>query len=81
MEKIFYSPQENHLAIIYTDRHGYERFDRFIDESEQIMIGPRALTHRYVLKEHYLGPRTAHIFLSNVLTMDHIYLELELKVF
>ena len=76
-----YSPKENHLAIVYSDRYGHARFNRFIDETERVWLGPKMLTHRYVLKEHYLGPRTAHIFLSNILTADRIHLELELKVF
>jgi hypothetical protein len=79
--KFFYSPQENHLAIVYSDLLGNARFKRFIDETECVWLGPKVLTQQYVLKEHYLGPRTAHIFLSNVLTVDRIHLELELKVF
>lgn len=76
-----YSPKENHLAIVYSDRYGHARFNRFIDETERVWLGPKILTRHYVLKEHYLGPRTAHIFLSNILTADRIHLELELKVF
>ncbi len=76
-----YSPKENHLAIVYSERHGYNRFKGFIDESQRVWLGPKFFTRLYVLKEHYLGPRTAQIHLSNVLTMDRIYLELDLKVF
>lgn len=79
--KLFYSPKENHLAIVYSERHGQARFKRFIDETERVWLGPKAITHLYVLKEHSLGARTAHIFLSNVLTADRVHLELELKVF
>ena len=79
--RLFYSPQENHLAIVYSDRYGHARFHGFVDETQRVWLGPKALTRRYVLKEHYLGPRTAHIFLSNVLTADRVHLELELKVF
>ncbi len=78
---LFYSPKENHLAIVYSNRHGHGRFNRFIDETQNVWLGPKALTQLYVLKEHNLGPRTSHIFLSNVLTADRVYLELELKVF
>ena len=79
--QFFYSPKENHLAIVYSDRNGHARFQGFIAETESVWLGPKVLTQRYVLKEHYLGPRTAHIFLSNVLSADRVHLELELKVF
>ena len=80
-QTFFYSPQENHLAIVYSERQGQKRFHRFIDETQRAPIGPRWLTQLYVLKEFYLGPRTAHILLSDVLTADRVHLELELKVF
>lgn len=82
MENTFfyrYSPPENKLGVIYVSNHGRERFKRFVTEEEQIWLG--SATRCYLLKEFPLGPRTAHIFLSNVLTADHVYLELELKVF
>ena len=79
--KLFYSPKEEHLAIVYSERHGQARFKRFIDETERVWLGPKAITQLYVLKERYLGARTAHIFLSDVLTADRVHLELELKVF
>lgn len=74
-----YSPPENKLGIIYAARYGRERFHSFVTEDEWIWLG--ALNGRYLLKEFRLGPRTAHIFLKNVLTADRVYLELELKVF
>lgn len=61
--KIFYSPKENHLAIVYTDRRGYDRFRGFVDETQRTWLRPKLLTRRYVLKEHYLGP-AQHKFTS-----------------
>jgi hypothetical protein len=75
----FYSPEENHLAVIYTEKFGQKRFKEFVTEKEQIWFGP--LTRRFVFKEINLGPRTAHIFLSDVITEDQVHFELELKVF
>jgi hypothetical protein len=74
-----YSPPENMLGIIYTSHRERERFSRFVTEDHEIWLGK--LTHRYLFKEIPLGPRTAHIFLSNILTADCAYLDLELKVF
>ena len=74
-----YSPPENTLGIIYESYRERERFHSFVTEKEIIWLGK--LTRRYLLKEFPLGPRTAHIFLSNVLTADRVYLDLELKVF
>lgn len=80
-QPIFYSPEENHLAVVYSENLGQRRFKRFATENERIFLGPQKLTHRFVFKEINLGPRTAHFSLSNVLTADHVHLELELKVF
>ena len=74
-----YSPPEKKLGIIYSSLHGRNRFKHFITEDEYVWLG--SLTHNYLLKEFPLGPRTAHILLSNVLTADRVYLDLELKVF
>ena len=79
--QIVYSPTENHLAVIYSDRHGLKRFNRFVTEKEHLVFFPRPLTRLFVLKEINLGPRTAHLFFSNVFTADRVPLELELKVF
>lgn len=74
-----YSPPENTLGVIYEAYRERERFSKFITEHEMIWLGK--LTHRYLLREFPLGPRTAHIHLSNILTADHVYLDLELKIF
>lgn len=74
-----YSPPENMLGIIYSARNRRERFHRFVTEAERVWLG--SINGRYLLKEFPLGPRTAHLFLKNVLTADHVYLELELKIF
>lgn len=79
--KFFYRPKENHLGIIYSDRFGYDRFVGFANETQAVWLGPKFLTRRYVLKEHYLGPRTVHLFLSRVVTADRVSFDLELKVF
>jgi len=80
-QRLFYSPEENHIAIICSGFCRQKRFKGFATEKEHIWLGPRRLTHRFVFKEINLGPRTAHILLSNVLTVDQVHLELELKVF
>ena len=75
----YYSPPEKKLGVIYSSLHGRKRFKCFVTEDEHIWLG--TLTHSYLLKEIPLGPRTAYITLSNVLTKDRVYLDLELKVF
>lgn len=79
--RIFYSPEENHLGVIYSERFGRRRFQRFVTEKENIIIGPRKITQRFVLKEIYLGPRTVQLSFPDMITQDQVHLEIDLKVF
>ena len=80
-QKMFYRPNKNHLALIYSDWFGHKKLKKIVAENERVFLGPQQLTHQFVAKEINLGPRTAHVSLFDVFTTECIPLEVEMKIF
>ncbi|MBT3313139.1 MAG: hypothetical protein HN390_00860 [Anaerolineae bacterium] len=75
--KIFYSPSENHLGVLYSKWLERERFVKFVTHNQWSIMLPSW----FVRKEINLNPRTAHIHLKNVFAQDSVPLDVELKIF